>query len=109
MSIAPAGKSNETTSCGRARMIFLAPLSPLSRNRSEKQDRSKRAGIPRVQAQLDDLSENCFGFPKRVEPPAARTTAATLIKSLRRFSADGGCGCVRITPAFTKETARPIG
>src|SRR5712672_2270289 len=54
-------------------------------------------------------SANCFGFPKRVEPPAARTTALTLIKSLRRLAACSCCDCMRITPAFTQETTDPIG
>src|SRR6266481_8326835 len=74
---------------------------------------AQRASIAPATMRLMNVSPrksaNCFGFLKRAEPPAARTTAATLIKSLRRFSADGGCDCVRVTPAFTQETAHPIG
>src|SRR5437588_1126476 len=51
---------------------------------------------------------SCFGLPKRVEPPAASTTAATFTGQLRSFSSRSSCGYVDATGALAKEAAAPI-
>src|SRR5207253_10206569 len=47
------------------------------------------ASIAALTMRLTNVSPSkaasCFGFPKRVEPPAARTTAATLIRVPRQL------------------------
>src|SRR6266498_1336693 len=48
---------------------------------------------------------SCFGCPKRVEPPAASTTAATFIEPLCGISAGGGRNGVNISPAFSEKAA----
>src|SRR5205823_12511843 len=53
-------------------------------------------------------SASCFGYPKRVEPPAS-TTAATLIGRLRGLSAGRSCGCTNVNLAFAQETTATVG
>src|SRR4030095_10264484 len=48
---------------------------------------------------------SCFGCPKRVEPPAASTTAATFIEPLCGISAGDGCSGVNIGRAFSEKAA----
>src|SRR5205823_4358710 len=52
---------------------------------------------------------SCFGPPKRVQPPTARTTATIRIGRLCGFSAGDNCGCVKVTFVLAQGTAATIG